>query len=240
MVTPSDVTPTPPRTPTPRRRLTPLPPARRTDASGLPPIVPRRHVGRLPAAAAPLLAFAMVLTPSSATRPSNGAWWARYFTTSAVLDGLLLTLWLTAVVMVLGFLLGTLLAGDAALRQPGAADAELGLCVDLPVHAAAGAAAVLVQHRRPVPDARPRRPVRPGVRHRQDGEPVRPGPHRRHRPDPARGRLRRRGGARRHPLRGLRPDGGRAGPRAGQRRAPCAGSSSRRRCAPSCRPPGTC
>jgi polar amino acid transport system permease protein len=35
---------------------------------------------------------------------------ARYFTTPAVLDGLLLTLWLTAVVMVLGFLLGTPLA----------------------------------------------------------------------------------------------------------------------------------
>lgn len=34
----------------------------------------------------------------------------QYFTTAAVLDGLLLTLWLTAVVMVLGFLLGTVLA----------------------------------------------------------------------------------------------------------------------------------
>ena len=34
----------------------------------------------------------------------------RYFTTPAVLDGLLLTLWLTAAVMVLGFLLGTVFA----------------------------------------------------------------------------------------------------------------------------------
>ena len=104
---------------------------------------------------------------------------------------------------------------DAAVRQPGAAHAELGLRVDLPLHAAAGPAAVLVQHRRPLPDARPRHPVRPAVRHRQDGQPARPRPHRRHRPDPARGRLRRRGGARRHPLRGPRPDRGRPGARAG-------------------------
>lgn len=103
--------------------------------------------------------------------------------------------------------------GDAAVRQPGAAHAELGLRVDLPVHSAAGAAAVLVQHRRAVPDARPGRAVRPAVRHRQDGEPPRPHPDRRDRPDPARDRLRRRGGARRHPVRGPRADRGRAGAR---------------------------
>ncbi|OUD02501.1 acyl-CoA dehydrogenase [Streptomyces swartbergensis] len=50
--------------------------------------------------------------------------------------------------------------------------------MDLPVHPPAGAAAVLVQHRRPLPDARPRHPVRPSVRHRQDGEPARARPHR--------------------------------------------------------------
>ncbi|AXI79437.1 amino acid ABC transporter permease [Peterkaempfera bronchialis] len=75
-----------------------------------PRIVPRRHPGRLLAAAAALLVLAMVL--HSVVRNQAFQWdvVGRYFTTTAVLDGLLLTLWLTAAVMVLGFLLGTLLA----------------------------------------------------------------------------------------------------------------------------------
>ncbi|MFE9560327.1 amino acid ABC transporter permease [Streptomyces sp. NPDC006487] len=75
-----------------------------------PPIVPRRRVGRRLSAAAALLVFAMVL--ASVVRNDAFQWGlvGRYFTTSAVLDGLLLTLWLTGVVMVLGFLFGTLLA----------------------------------------------------------------------------------------------------------------------------------
>ncbi|MFK0118012.1 amino acid ABC transporter permease [Streptomyces sp. NPDC090994] len=76
----------------------------------LPRIVPRRHTGRWLAAAGALLVFAMVL--DSVVRNDAFQWdvVGRYFTTGAVLDGLLLTLWLTAAVMVLGFLLGTPLA----------------------------------------------------------------------------------------------------------------------------------
>ncbi|MEU1123463.1 amino acid ABC transporter permease [Streptomyces sp. NPDC005899] len=112
MVTPSAVTSAPVETP-----------PRRTGAadSDLPRIVPRRHPGRWAAAAAALVVFAMVL--NSAVRNQAFQWGVvrQYFTTTAVLDGLLLTLWLTAAVMVLGFLLGTLLAvmrlsGNPVLR----------------------------------------------------------------------------------------------------------------------------
>lgn len=101
MVTPSDVTPTPvAKTPQAPDVLAPDPPR----------IVPRRHAGRWLTAAFALLLFAMVL--NSVVRNEAFQWGVvgRYFTTSAVLDGLLLSLWLTAVVMVLGFLLGTVLA----------------------------------------------------------------------------------------------------------------------------------
>ncbi|MEU9420019.1 amino acid ABC transporter permease [Streptomyces sp. NPDC051000] len=87
----------------------------------VPPIVPRRHIGRLLSAAVALLVLAMVL--ASIVRNDAFQWEVvgRYFTTTAVLDGLLLTLWLTGAVMVLGFLLGTLLAvmrlsGNPVLR----------------------------------------------------------------------------------------------------------------------------
>ncbi|AWZ08870.1 amino acid ABC transporter permease [Streptomyces sp. ICC4] len=75
-----------------------------------PPIVPRRRLGRRVSAAAALLVFGMAV--DSVVRNDAFQWGVvgRYFTTSAVLDGLLLTLWLTGVVMVFGFLLGTLLA----------------------------------------------------------------------------------------------------------------------------------
>lgn len=78
--------------------------------AGLPRIVPRRHAGRWLAAAVALLAFAIVLR--SVIRNEAFQWdvVGRYFTTAAVLDGLVLTLWLTAAVMVLAFLLGTFLA----------------------------------------------------------------------------------------------------------------------------------
>ncbi|WP_210583503.1 amino acid ABC transporter permease [Streptomyces sp. GESEQ-35] len=101
MVTPSDVTSTLATNP-PERAGTPGP--------DMPLIVPRRHIGRWATAAAALLVFAMVL--NSVVRNDAFQWdvVGRYFTTAAVLDGLLLTLWLTGVVMVLGFLLGTVLA----------------------------------------------------------------------------------------------------------------------------------
>ncbi|NEY32854.1 ABC transporter permease subunit [Streptomyces sp. PRKS01-65] len=79
-------------------------------AAGPPRIVPRRHLGRLLSAAAGLLVLAMIL--NSVVRNDAFQWdvVGRYFTSAAVLDGLLLTLWLTAAVTVLGFLLGTPLA----------------------------------------------------------------------------------------------------------------------------------
>ncbi|MEU6452461.1 amino acid ABC transporter permease [Streptomyces sp. NPDC046979] len=101
MVMPSEVTPAP--------AARPAKPAS-TPGPDLPRIVPRRHVGRWLTAAVALLLFALVL--NSVARNDAFQWNVvrHYFTTAAVLDGLLLSLWLTAVVMVLGFLLGTVLA----------------------------------------------------------------------------------------------------------------------------------
>ncbi|MEU4270712.1 amino acid ABC transporter permease [Streptomyces sp. NPDC026092] len=76
----------------------------------LPRIVPRRRVGRWLTAVAALLVFAMVVNSVIRNRAFQWDVVGQYFTTAAVLDGLLLTLWLTAVVMVLGFVLGTPLA----------------------------------------------------------------------------------------------------------------------------------
>ncbi|MFJ2645547.1 amino acid ABC transporter permease [Streptomyces sp. NPDC087420] len=79
-------------------------------ADDLTRIVPRRHVGRWLSAVAALLALAMVV--NSVVRNQRFQWSVvgEYFTTPAVLDGLVLTLWLTAAVMVLGFLIGTVFA----------------------------------------------------------------------------------------------------------------------------------
>jgi polar amino acid transport system permease protein len=73
-------------------------------------VVPRRHPGRMLSAAVALLVLAMVV--NSIVRNRHFQWHVvgQYFATRAVLDGLVLTLWLTAAVMVLGFLIGTLLA----------------------------------------------------------------------------------------------------------------------------------
>ncbi|MFI9389451.1 amino acid ABC transporter permease [Streptomyces bauhiniae] len=105
MATPSDVTSTP--------LLKPPAAAPPSDGTELPRIVPRRHLGRWIAAAVALLVLAMVV--NSVVRNDAFQWQVvgQYFTTAAVLDGLLLTLWLTAAVMVLAFLLGT---GIAVLR----------------------------------------------------------------------------------------------------------------------------
>ncbi|MFC9621874.1 amino acid ABC transporter permease [Streptomyces sp. NPDC056930] len=73
-------------------------------------IVPVRRTGQWAAAVAALALLALVL--NSVIRNEALQWdvVADYFTTSAVLRGLGLTLWLTALVMLLGFALGTLLA----------------------------------------------------------------------------------------------------------------------------------
>ncbi|NEB95288.1 amino acid ABC transporter permease [Streptomyces bauhiniae] len=105
MATPSDVT-----SPSLLKPPAAAPPS---DGTELPRIVPRRHLGRWIAAAVALLVLAMVL--NSVVRNDAFQWQVvgQYFTTAAVLDGLLLTLWLTAAVMVLAFALGT---GIAVLR----------------------------------------------------------------------------------------------------------------------------
>jgi len=100
MVSPSDVSPS----------LAERPSKPSGALDGDPRIVPRRHVGRWATAAGALLAFAMVVNSVVRNRAFQWDVVARYFTTAAVLDGLLLTLWLTGVVMVLGFLLGIPLA----------------------------------------------------------------------------------------------------------------------------------
>ncbi|MYU23224.1 amino acid ABC transporter permease [Streptomyces sp. SID8352] len=80
------------------------------DRADLPRIVPQRRAGQWTAAVVVLLLLGGAAT--SVLRNDAFHWdvVARYFTSDAVLRGLWLTLWLTAVVMVLGFALGTLLA----------------------------------------------------------------------------------------------------------------------------------
>ncbi|MEU6125614.1 amino acid ABC transporter permease [Streptomyces sp. NPDC047123] len=88
---------------------TPTPPDP-ADVEAVPRIVPRPRVGQWTAAVAVLVLLALAAT--SVVRNEAFQWdvVADYFTTASVLRGLWLTLWLTALVMVLGFALGTLLA----------------------------------------------------------------------------------------------------------------------------------
>ncbi|AJF64423.1 amino acid ABC transporter permease [Streptomyces vietnamensis] len=75
-----------------------------------PRIVPTRRTGQWTAAGAVLVLLALALV--SVVRNKAFQWdvVAEYFTSASVLRGLGLTLWLTGLVMVLGFVLGTLLA----------------------------------------------------------------------------------------------------------------------------------
>ncbi|MEV5679321.1 MULTISPECIES: amino acid ABC transporter permease [unclassified Streptomyces] len=87
----------------------PAPPVK-TDDDVVPRIVPVRRTGQWAAAVAVLLLLALALV--SVIRNDAFQWdvVGDYLTTASVLRGLGLTLWLTALVMVLGFALGTLLA----------------------------------------------------------------------------------------------------------------------------------
>ncbi|MFJ8084373.1 amino acid ABC transporter permease [Streptomyces sp. NPDC096205] len=84
----------------------------------LPRIVPQRRYGQW-AAAVVVLAL-LGLAVNSVLRNDAFHWdvVARYFTSASVLRGLWLTLWLTAVVMMLGFALGTLLAAFRLSANP--------------------------------------------------------------------------------------------------------------------------
>ncbi|MGC0332966.1 polar amino acid transport system permease protein [Streptomyces sp. SAI-170] len=84
----------------------------------VPRIVPQRRYGQW-AAAVVVLAL-LGLAVNSVLRNDAFHWdvVARWFTSASVLRGLWLTLWLTAVVMVLGFALGTLLAAFRLSANP--------------------------------------------------------------------------------------------------------------------------
>ncbi|MFE4799563.1 amino acid ABC transporter permease [Streptomyces sp. NPDC056708] len=92
------------------RPPSPLAPLTKSNDADRLRIVPVRRTGQW-AAAVVALAL-LVLALNSVIRNEAFQWdvVADYFTTTAVLRGLGLTLWLTALVMVLGFALGTLLA----------------------------------------------------------------------------------------------------------------------------------
>ncbi|MBZ6110412.1 MULTISPECIES: amino acid ABC transporter permease [Streptomyces] len=81
-------------------------------------IVPQRRLGQWTAAAVVLVLLGLAV--NSVLRNDAFQWGvvADYFTSDAVLRGLWLTLWLTAVVMVLGFALGTLLAAFRLSANP--------------------------------------------------------------------------------------------------------------------------
>ncbi|MFD9465460.1 amino acid ABC transporter permease [Streptomyces sp. NPDC060027] len=81
-------------------------------------IVPRRRPGLWTAAVAVLVLLGLAL--NSVVRNDAFQWdvVGEYFTSASVLRGLWLTLWLTAVVMVLGFALGTLLAAFRLSTNP--------------------------------------------------------------------------------------------------------------------------
>ncbi|MFD9126197.1 amino acid ABC transporter permease [Kitasatospora sp. NPDC059571] len=82
------------------------------------PIVPRRRPGRAAAAVLALLAVGLLLASVARNRAFQWDVVGRYLTSTAILQGLLLTLWLTAAVMVLGFALGTLLAAARLSGNP--------------------------------------------------------------------------------------------------------------------------
>ncbi|WP_079009038.1 amino acid ABC transporter permease [Streptomyces sp. XY431] len=110
MATPPDVLPAPlsPPAPVPTRKGTA---ATALDASAATArIVPRRRTGQWVSAAVALLLFAMAANSLIHNRAFQWDVVAEWFTATSVMNGLTLTLWLTAVTLGLGFVLGTVLA----------------------------------------------------------------------------------------------------------------------------------
>ncbi|MFI9318948.1 amino acid ABC transporter permease [Kitasatospora aureofaciens] len=99
MATPQDVLPAPAPSKAP-------PPAPAPEAR----IVARRRPGQWIAAAVALLLAAMAVSSVIRNRAFQWGVVADWFTARSVLDGLALTLWLTAATLALGFVLGTVLA----------------------------------------------------------------------------------------------------------------------------------
>ncbi|MFF9089339.1 amino acid ABC transporter permease [Streptomyces sp. NPDC014991] len=88
------------------------------EPADVPRIVPQRRYGQWAAAVAVLVLLGLAV--NSVVRNKAFQWdvVADYFTSDSVLRGLWLTLWLTAVVMILGFALGTLLAAFRLSANP--------------------------------------------------------------------------------------------------------------------------
>ncbi|MEU6509535.1 MULTISPECIES: amino acid ABC transporter permease [unclassified Streptomyces] len=83
-----------------------------------PRIVPRRRYGQWAAAVAILALLGLAVNSVAHNQAFQWDVVASSFTSAAILHGLWLTLWLTAVVMVLGFALGTLLAAFRLSANP--------------------------------------------------------------------------------------------------------------------------
>jgi polar amino acid transport system permease protein len=81
-------------------------------------IVPQRRPGQWTAAVAVLVLLGLAVTSVVRNKAFQWGVVGDYFTSDSVLRGLWLTLWLTAVVMVLGFALGTLLAAARLSANP--------------------------------------------------------------------------------------------------------------------------
>ncbi|MFJ3775062.1 amino acid ABC transporter permease [Streptomyces sp. NPDC090075] len=81
-------------------------------------IVPQRRYGQWAAAVVVLVLLGFAVDSVLGNKAFQWGVVADYFTSDSVLRGLWLTLWLTAVVMVLGFALGTLLAAFRLSANP--------------------------------------------------------------------------------------------------------------------------
>ncbi|MFI1355369.1 amino acid ABC transporter permease [Streptomyces sp. NPDC020898] len=86
--------------------------------SALPTVVRRRRHGQWTAAVLVLVLLGLAVNSVVRNRAFQWDVVGDYFTSTAVLRGLWLTLWLTAVVMVLGFALGALLAAGRLSANP--------------------------------------------------------------------------------------------------------------------------
>ncbi|MFJ5232736.1 ABC transporter permease subunit [Kitasatospora sp. NPDC088391] len=105
---PPATTPAVPVTPTtPAAPVTPAVPDRPLSAL---PIVPRRRPWRYVSGGLALLAAVLLVRALAANPAFEWTVVGQYLTSASILRGLLLTLWMTAAVTALGFLLGTVLA----------------------------------------------------------------------------------------------------------------------------------